>query len=283
MSRRRICCSRAIAHRTGCWSPARRSNAFRDWAQAHLQRGQRLESIRDLRPEVRQTLERAEQFLGLAALVAVMLAAVAVALAASRYLRRHLDAAAMMRCLGAPQRQMLSLFALQFMVLGIGASVVGCLVALGGQQLLIVLLGGVVSADLPAPGAWPALAAMASGIALLFGFALPPLIALSRVPPLRVLRRDLGLPRAGGWLAYALGAATIALLIVWQAQDAKTGLIMIAGIAGLLGVAGAVAWGLIVAAARSCRSAATAGAMGSRICAGGRWRRACRSARSRWV
>ncbi|HEY7903378.1 MAG TPA: FtsX-like permease family protein [Casimicrobiaceae bacterium] len=220
-------------------------NAFRDWAQAHLQRGQRLESIRDLRPEVRQTLERAEQFLGLSALVAVMLAAVAVALAASRYLRRHLDAAAMMRCLGAPQRQMLSLFALQFMVLGIGASVVGCLVALGGQQALIVLLGGVISADLPAPGAWPALAAMASGIALLFGFALPPLIALSRVPPLRVLRRDLGLPRAGGWLAYALGAATIALLIVWQAQDAKTGLIMIAGIAGLLGVAGAVARGLI--------------------------------------
>ena len=219
--------------------------AFRDWAQAHLDRGQRLESIRDLRPEVRQTLDRAEQFLGLAALVAVMLAAVAVALAASRYLRRHLDAAAMMRCLGAPQRRILALFALQFLVLGVGASVVGCLLALGGQQLLIVLLGGIVSADLPAPGAGPALAAAASALALLFGFALPPLFALSRVPPLRVLRRDLGLPRAGGWLAYALGAATIALLIAWQAQDAKTGAIMIAGTAGLLAVAGAIAWALI--------------------------------------
>ncbi|MEP6998742.1 MAG: FtsX-like permease family protein, partial [Betaproteobacteria bacterium] len=221
-------------------------NAFRDWAQANLQRGQRLESIRDLRPEVRQTLDRAEQYLGLAALVAVMLAAVAVALAASRYLRRHLDAAAMMRCLGAPQRQILSLFALQFLVLGAGASIVGCMLALGGQQLLIILLGGIVSADLPAPSAWPGLAAAASGLALLFGFALPPLFALSRVPPLRVLRRDLGLPRAGGWLAYALGAATIALLIGWQAQDAEVGAIMVIGIGALLAVAGAVAWALIV-------------------------------------
>jgi putative ABC transport system permease protein len=220
-------------------------NAFRDWAQAHLQRGQRLESIRDLRPEVRQTLERAEQFLGLAALVAVMLAAVAVALAASRYLRRHLDAAAMMRCLGAPQRRILSLFALQFLVLGVAASIAGCALALGGQQLLIVLLGGVVQADLPPPGVLPALAAAASGMALLFGFALPPLFALSRVPPLRVLRRDLGLPRAGGWLAYALGATTIALLIGWQAQDVETGTIMIGGTVALLAVAGAVAWLLI--------------------------------------
>ena len=219
--------------------------AFRDWAQAHLDRGQRLESIRDLRPEVRQTLERAEQFLGLAALVAVMLAAVAIALAASRYLRRHLDAAAMMRCLGAPQRQILSLFTLQFLVLGVGASIAGCALALGGQQLLIVVLGGIVAADLPPPGAWPALAAAASGLAVLFGFALPPLFALSRVPPLRVLRRDLGMPRAGGWLAYALGAATIALLIGWQAQDATTGAIMIGGTAGLLAVAGAIAWALI--------------------------------------
>ncbi len=80
---------------------------------------------------------------------------------------------------------------------------------------------------------------------LLLGFALPPLVALARVPPLRVLRRDLGMPRAGGWLAYALGAATVALLIGWQAQDATMALIMIGGIAALLAVAGAVAWALV--------------------------------------
>ena len=87
-----------------------RSSAIAAGSAAELKPGQRMETVRDLRPEVRQTLERAEQFLGLAALVAVLLAAVAVALAASRYLRRHLDAAAMLRCLGAPVRQTLALF-----------------------------------------------------------------------------------------------------------------------------------------------------------------------------
>jgi putative ABC transport system permease protein len=221
-------------------------DAFRDWAAAKLERGQRLESIRDLRPELRQTLERADRFLGLAALVAVILAAVAVALGATRYLRRHLDAAAMMRCFGAPQRQTLAIFTLQFLALGMGASALGVIIALAGQQLLVVLLGALIHAELPPPGWAPALGALLTGLALLFGFALPPLIALSRVPPLRVLRRDLGLPRAGGSLAYLVGAATIAALIAWQAQDLKTAAIMIGGIVALLAAAAGTAWLLIV-------------------------------------
>ena len=167
-------------------------DTFRTWAQSHLERGQRIESIRDLRPEVRQTLDRAEQFLGLAALVAVILAAVAVALAASRYLRRHLDAAAVMRCMGASQGQLLIMFITQFLLVGACASLVGCVIALGGQQLLASVLSAVVNAELPAPGIAPALAAIATGMLLLLGFALPPLVSLSRVPPLRVLRRDVG-------------------------------------------------------------------------------------------
>src|SRR5438552_5610145 len=223
------------------------TEAFRDWAQARLQRGQRLESIRDLRPEVRQTLERADRFLGLAALVAAMLAAAAVVLAASRYLRRHLDAAAMMRCFGAGERQVLALFTVQFVTLGLVASIGGCAIALGGQQLLVAMLASIVHTDLPAPGWSPAFAALTTGLMLLLGFALPPLMALSRVPPLRVLRRDLPMPRAGGTMAYALGAGVVGLLIAAAAQDAKTGLIMIGGIAALLGAAALAARALIAA------------------------------------
>jgi putative ABC transport system permease protein len=221
-------------------------DAYRGWAAPRLTRGQRLESIRDVRPEIRQTLERAEKFLGLAALVAVMLAAVAVALAASRYLRRHLDAAAMMRCFGAPQAQTLSLFVVQFLILGLVASAIGTLIAAAGQQLLVVFLGAVIHGDLPLPGWAPIVTPMVIGLALLLGFALPPLVALSRVPPLRVLRRDLGLPRVGGLLAYGIGAATIAALVLWQAQDVKTGAIMIGGIVAVLAAAAAAAWLLIV-------------------------------------
>jgi putative ABC transport system permease protein len=218
---------------------------YRDAVNAELKAGQRIESIRDLRPEVRQVLDRAEKFLGLAALVAVLLAAVAVALAASRYLRRHLDAAAMFRCFGASVAQALALFFVQFLVLGVAASAVGVVVALAGQQVLALLLGTVIAHDMPSPSWLPALSSFGTGLLLLFGFALPPLVALSRVPPLRVLRRDLPRPRAGGVLAYALGAATIALLIGWQAGELQTGLIMVGGVVGLLLVAAFAAWGLL--------------------------------------
>ena len=219
--------------------------AFRTWLGSELKAGQRVETVRDLRPEVRQTLDRAEKFLGLAALVAVLLAAVAVALAASRYLRRHLNAAAMFRCFGAKVAQTLALFFLQFLVLGVVACAVGVVLALAGQQLLVTLLASVVVQQLPPPTWIPGAMAFASGMLLLFGFALPPLVALAKVPPLRVLRRDLPRPRAGGLLAYALGAATIALLIGFQAREAQAGLIMVGGVIGLLLVSALAAWGLL--------------------------------------
>ncbi|HQR11144.1 MAG TPA: ABC transporter permease [Casimicrobiaceae bacterium] len=218
---------------------------FRESLSAQLKAGQRVESVRDLRPEVRQALDRAEKYLGLAALVAVLLAAVAVALAASRYLRRHLDAAAMFRCFGASVMQALVLFFVQFLVLGVVASAAGVVVALFGQQILVMLLGSMIVADLPPPAWLPGAAAFATGLLLLLGFALPPLIALARVPPLRVLRRDLPRPRAGGVLAYALGAATIAMLIGWQAGELRIGLIMVGGVAALLVVAALAAWALL--------------------------------------
>ena len=220
-------------------------DTFRGALTKQLKAGQRVESVRDLRPELRQTLDRAEKFLGLAALVAVLLAAVAVALAASRYLRRHLDAAAMFRCFGASEMQALMLFFVQFLVLGVVASATGVLVALVGQQVLAMLLGSVVASELPPPVPLPGVAAFSAGMLLLLGFALPPLVALASVPPLRVLRRDLPRPRAGGVLAYVLGAATIALLIGWQAGEVQIGLIMVGGVAALLILAAFVAWALL--------------------------------------
>jgi putative ABC transport system permease protein len=221
-------------------------DAYRAWLDTGLKAGQRVETVRDLRPEVRQTLERAEKFLGLAALVAVLLAAVAVALAASRYLRRHLDAAAMLRCFGARVGQTLALFFAQFLALGVAACAIGVLMAFAGQQLLVTLLSAVLASELPPPSWVPGAASFVTGVLLLFGFALPPLVALANVPPLRVLRRDLPRPRAGGVVAYAAGAATVALLIGFQAREAEAGLIMVGGIAGLLVVAAACAWALIL-------------------------------------
>jgi putative ABC transport system permease protein len=224
--------------------------AFRAWAERNLGPGQRMENIRELRPEVKGALERAEKFLGLAALVAVILSAVAVALATGRYLRRHFDACAVMRCLGAPQRQTFLLYLLQFLCLGVTASAIGVALGIAGQWLLVLLLQNLIGSTLPWADWNPAWQALATGLALLAGFALPPLAALSRIPPLRVLRRDLGLPRVGGWAAYLAGFAAIAGLVYWRAADPKLGSYVLGGMAATLAAALLAAW-LLLALARA--------------------------------
>ena len=218
---------------------------YRTWLDSEVKAGQRVENVRDLRPEVRQALERAEKFVGLAALVAVLLAAVAIALAASRYLRRHLDAAAMLRCFGAGFAKTLMLFFVQFLVLGIVACTLGVAVALVGQEMLVRLLATVFASELPPVTAMPGVEAFATGVLLLLGFALPPLVTLAQVPPLRVLRRDLPRPKTSAIVAYGAGALTIAFLIGVQAREVQAGLIMVGGVAGLLVAAAAAAFGVL--------------------------------------
>lgn len=215
------------------------------WVRGALQPGQRMENVRDVQPEVKQTLERAERFLSLASLVAVMLAAVAIALAASRYLRRHLDTAAILKCHGASRARTLALFAIQFLLAGVLASIVGVIIALAGQQALVAVLHSITSTALPLPGIVPGASAFAIGLLLLFGFALPPLVTLASAAPLRVLRRDLPRPKAGGIAAYAAGIAVFAALLAWQAQDLTTAMLTIGGVAGLLVVAAITAAGAI--------------------------------------
>src|SRR6185503_11775629 len=120
-------------------------NDFGAWARERLAPGQKIEGIRDARPEIRAALDRAEKFLSLAALVSVVLAAVAIGLSARRFLQRHLDACAMMRCLGASQGLVLRLYVTHFALLGIVASAIGCAVGIGAQALLARWLGSLVA------------------------------------------------------------------------------------------------------------------------------------------
>ena len=127
-------------------------DAYRAWAQTHIGAGQTIEGIRDARPEIRSALERAERFLGLAALVSVILSAVAIALAARRFLRRHLDGCAVMRCLGARQATVVRLYLLHFIALGAVAGVAGCLIGYAAQFALAAWLGSFLAVALPWPG-----------------------------------------------------------------------------------------------------------------------------------
>ena len=223
---------------------------YRSWVTPKLAPGQRVESIEDARPEIRSALERSEKFLSLAALLSVVLAAVAITLAARRFLQRHLDACAIMRCHGASQSRLVRLYLLQFIVLGAVASLAGCFAGFVAQHALALWLGSLVTVELPGAGWMPALHGFVTGLALLLGFALPPVIALAKVPTLRVLRRDIGAPSGMGLLGYALGAVVIAGLIIWKAGDLRLGSMVFGGFAGAMLVAGLLAWGVIALVSR---------------------------------
>ncbi|MCI1016659.1 FtsX-like permease family protein [Herbaspirillum sp. C7C2] len=215
-------------------------------------RGVRLESLENGRPEMRATLDRAEQFLSLVGLLSAMLAALAVAMAARRFMLRHLDACAMLRCFGMTQAQVTRLYLTEFIVIGLAASVIGMLVGFAAHFALLQWLGSFMPTALPAPGWAPAVQGVATGLLLLLGFALPPILQLRNVPHNRVIRRDQGAPQAMTVLTYVLGTLVFSGLLLWQAGDLKLGLLTIAGFLGGFGLFALVAW-LCLRALRSMR------------------------------
>ncbi|HQR19283.1 MAG TPA: FtsX-like permease family protein [Burkholderiaceae bacterium] len=219
--------------------------AFAAVLERGLQRGQRLETLESGRPEMQRTLERAQRFLALVALLAAMIAAVAVAAAARRFSLRHLDSCAMMRCLGLAQSDIFSLFSLEFILVGVVACTVGVALGYAAHFALLAALGSLISTDLPNPSPLPALQGAAVGLVLLLGFALPPLAQLRAVPPLRVLRKDVGLPTGLSGLGYLVGLAGFLGLLLWSSNDLKVGGVTAGGFAGGLLVFSLAAWGVL--------------------------------------
>lgn len=236
-------------------------------------RGVALESLEDGQPQVRETLDRAGHFLRLVSLLTALLAAVAIAMAAHRYTRRHLDSCAVMRCLGLGEGALRALVTLEFLFVGVAAGLMGVALGYAGHFALLAWLGQLIGVELPQPSLLPALEGIAAGLVLLFGFALPPLLPLTRVPPVRVLRREWGGEARVAWSAYAIGIALFGALLVFAAGEIKLGGIVAGGFAaGLLvfaGVARVALWG----ASRIARAERGAG----RLAAGVGWRYALAS------
>lgn len=218
---------------------------YSSWLTTHLQRGQKLATLESGRPEVKRTLDRAQRFLSLVALLAVLISAVAVALAAGRFMVRHRDGIAIMRCLGAVQRQISRMLLLEFALLGLIASVVGGMIGFAAHQGLVVALGRLIDTQLPAPSVVPAFQGLVTGVLLLLGFALPSLAQLRHVPPARVLRRDAETLHTRSALGYALGAVGFALLIWWFAGNARLAGVVSGGFLAAFGAFALVAWACV--------------------------------------
>lgn len=176
---------------------------------------QRLEDLEDGNQQVSNALARAASYLNLASLTAILLAGVAVALSANRYARQRFDQAALLRCFGLSRRQTLWLFFTQLLTLACLASLIGTLIGWLTQLALFELLSGLLPDEIPAGSLQPFMAGIITSVVMLAGFALPPLIALGRIPPLRVLRRDLIPVAPATWVLYGSVLVTLTALM-WQ-------------------------------------------------------------------
>ena len=216
------------------------------WAEAEVKKpevhGVRLESLGSGRPEMTRTLDRAEKFLSLVALLAALLSAGAVALAARGFAARHLDDCAVLRVLGLPQRAIAGAYTVEFVLVGLAASAAGVLIGYAVHHVFVALLAGLVDAALPPPSVWPVLFGLGIGLTLLVAFGLPPVLQLAQVPPLRVLRRDVGALKPASLAVLGLGVAGFAALLLAVSSDLTLGLIAVGGFAGAAAVFALLSW-----------------------------------------
>lgn len=207
--------------------------AFADWAKANLPPAARLTTVADAQANLRTSFERGENFLRLAALLAALLAGIAVALAAQRFARRKTDEVALLRCLGASRTEILLALTLELALLALPACVFGALLGIGLQQLAFLFAGQLLGGATPALPLAPAFSAFAIGLAVLFGFAMPPLMRLRDVEPMRVFRHDIE-PRLRRFDAlYLLPFVVGGLLILLESGSSQLAGVLAASLAAV--------------------------------------------------
>ena len=236
-----------ISYRMAVAGDEAQVKAFVKWADLQIKgdqpiRGVRIESVETGRPEMGQTLDRASKFLSLVALLAALLSAVAVALAARSFAASHLDDCAMLRVLGLSQRTIAASYCWEFALVGLFASGLGVAIGFGVHYLFVALLAGLVDASLPAASVVPVFLGLGMGLTLLVAFGLPPILQLAQVPPLRVIRRDVGNLRPASLGVLSIGVAGFAALLLAVSSDLTLGLIAVGGFAGAVLIFAGMGW-----------------------------------------
>jgi putative ABC transport system permease protein len=221
---------------------AARVDALRAWLRSHLGAGERLRTVAQASQQIHSAVQRSGRFLNLASLTALLLCAAAVAMAARRYVARHLDTVALLKTLGATRRFILAMTLAQMVAIALLAGAAGDALGYLTQMWLVHALRGLLAQRaLPPAGLAPVGIGVLMAFALLAGFALPPLLQLTRTPALRVLRRDLDPPRPAMLLAFGPAVALLVLMIRWVMGPGRPFVMLTLGlaafVAALLGAA----------------------------------------------
>lgn len=222
-------------------------NGFRNWLDKHLKTGEKILDLDSGRPELRTALNRSQEFLGLAALISVLLAGVAVATSARRFAQRHMDTSAILRSLGATQLTIVKMFSLEMLWLAIATSTIGCVLGWLAQLGISQIMDKLLLTSLPVATLQPLILGYATGIIMLMGFAMPPLLALKSVPPLRVLRKDQNGRATRSWTIYLAVILSMGLLLQWQIGKPQLVLYVLGGMVLTLMALALAAYGLLKA------------------------------------
>jgi putative ABC transport system permease protein len=224
-------------------------NTFLLWAQKEIDgkqlRGIKIEGVDNSQPLMRATLDRAEKFLSLVAILTAMVAAVAMALAAKRYTSKQANPTAIWKCLGANKRQVLLEHFKASMVIALLGGVMGAFLGWIGHQGLLFFLGDLLVADLPSASVWPLIWSLLVAVVLLIGFVWPPLLYLSDISPLKVIRRDISVRHPAAWLLMFFGLISFFVLLFSVAKDIKLAVLTLGGFTLAAGVFVLVSWALI--------------------------------------
>ena len=220
--------------------------SYEKWATSYINsegiRGLRIETMENAQPIMRKTLERAERFLSLIALLTAMVSAVAIALSARRYVLKQADSCAVLKCFGASSIDILKRQLLTLVSLGVIAAIVGSTIGFLVQHVLLMLLGNLVMGNVQSVSIWPVLWSIALAWILLIGFALPPLLGLVKVSPVRLIRKEYArLPGSAIWVAI-FGLGVCLALIAMAARDWKLALWTTVSFGGAVALFGLISW-----------------------------------------
>ena len=238
-------------------APADEPQALADrWRKALAPERVRIRTVAEDQANLNDALGRLTGYLGLVALIALLLGGIGVASGVVVFIRQRLDTIAVLRCLGASPGRVLAIYATEAVAMGLAGSIAGTVLGLLAQRLLPALLAGLLPVQVQ-PAFAPRAVALGLGLGLWVSlvFALVPLLAVRRVPPLAALRRDLAAVPAGWrdpWrvaATAALAASTVALAAL-QVGSWRKGAIFAGAVAAALLVLWASAWALVRAARR---------------------------------
>ena len=217
---------------------------FLDQVTPQLQRGERVQDVKNARPEIKSALDKAETFLGLSAMVSVVLSVVAMLLASAPFVARSLETAALLRCFGASKSTIQNIMLQQTALLALIGGVFGCVLGYLVQTILAYFAGRLFLESLPAPNCLPVLIGMVTSFAILFSIMWPHIQAIKNVPTMRILRSDAELKPSKMWINYLPVALVIAALILWLAKTLQLAGAFLAGVFSICLLAGLLAFAL---------------------------------------